>query len=202
MLNINEGLTQIEYGDEVYTLTPSFFNIDKLGSPRKIIDVYRALTLKNFNFINAYVAALEVIEACGGLPFELTGGLTYSFNKSKSMIIPGAIHHEEIIIIAEHLMMHAVSGTKEQVKESKDRKSSEAINEFDAAKYVLNATESLGMTNDEAWQLSMTKFARLSRAKYFILVDRGEIDYKPSSTDAQKLLERQKERLKARGKKQ
>ena len=172
---LSYGYTEIEYCGEIYRFTPSFKNIERIGSPKDIISVFEAVINAELAWYITLNAAVKVMQACCDkeIPVELTGesklsqwssNIIYAKPKSGMTI-------EQVRILACHLLAHGVVG-----KVKIDGSSGEAIKEFDVSEYVESAVTMLDVSHEEASNMSMTQFIKSVKAKY------PEIDKKDDET--------------------
>lgn len=188
MNNVADGYAVIKVGGRSFELTPSFFNISKIGSPKEIIEKFNLLS-GHKGHIEAFCAARDILEACGldGEP-ELIGWLTFSERKCKTMITQGILPIEHVMILARHCMMHGICGSRDQIDDAVERGKAKAITEFNAYDYVMVAIESLGMSQTEAWNLTMTSFSKYMDSKIKQMKARGEIEEKPDRKEVKSMM--------------
>lgn len=92
---------------------------------------------------------------------SLTG--YYDANASHIKWVPGRIGLGQVLVLARHLMMHGITGDVERRR----RKSGGSYNqEFNASEYAALAMAHLGLSETEAWNLTMTGFVAAMTAKY------------------------------------
>ena len=160
----NYGHAKIEWGEQVFNLSPSFVNIAKIGKPKEIIDTFKDFVATN-NLIMKFSIALNVLECCSDkeIPEKLTGGVKFSDKQQKFMIV-NPLHGEamihDIIILAEHCLIHGVCGKVESKSDGKP------MEEFDAYLYMELARIHLNLSLDDASKITMTEFIRLMDAKF------------------------------------
>ncbi|RDA68356.1 hypothetical protein DVH07_06555 [Hafnia paralvei] len=78
---------------------------------------------------------------------------------------PGAIVKSDIILIAQQLMQHGVIG-KANVRRLQRNETNEYSKEFKVIDYIIAARNHLGMSREEAANLTMTEFTLLIADKY------------------------------------
>lgn len=247
MLSETDGFVGIEIDGAAFELSPSFFNINKLGNPREIIKTFESvvsfdlnkvyrfkklslieeadeselkrltisflpLFTSNTTPVSSFIEALRVLKACGLDDAKVTGSIAYSEKNKCTVIVEGIIPYDEIFILAQHCLKHAICGNSKQIKKEKNKDGSK-IKEFNPNKFVISANGFLGMSFDEAWGLSMTKYINLANAKMEDMRARGELDEsKEQDPELDKMVlerhnaiiakneERRKNRLSKRGK--
>lgn len=134
-----------------YRFAPIFARTAAIGSPTDIVDTLVALYEGPHRW--QLVAARVVLHAyCDDDPSALCGHGLES----------GAMPDKELLLIARHLLQHALIGT-EDVRHSE---STPTTRGFDVAEYVAAAQVHLGLSATDAMQLTMTQFRRMMRLKY------------------------------------
>lgn len=164
-MNLADGYGAIEHGDDVYSVSPSFVNIAKIGKPSDIIRKAADVFQYEDDLIKAHLSAMDICEACG-VPRFLMGGVNISGWTGKAVIRPGEMEPRMVIVVAMHLIKHGITGVASSfVSSKKSPASSGFVSEFDPSEYIVIAKEFLDLTLEEAESLTMTKFLRLSGAK-------------------------------------
>ncbi|EOL8940726.1 DUF6246 family protein [Cronobacter dublinensis] len=188
---IGECLISVEGED--YFFRPSFVNMSRIGDPEEIVQVFYDLhndevtSLVNrgveaygyvpqwlINHIKitsygrkAFLASVVVLNACCN---KDAAPLTGVFHPSKSngrtfKIRKGALPESDMLLIAQSLITHGVIG-KAKVRKLQRHESGETSTEFRAVDYIVAAQAHFGMTEQEAGNLTMTKFQMLLATKY------------------------------------
>jgi hypothetical protein len=158
------GHTKIEWGEKEFILSPSFINIAKIGSPTEIIDIFKQF-ISSTHLVTKFSIALNVLKCCSEpeLPEALTGGVKFSKRQQKFMITQpshGIDMINDIIVLAEHCLIHGVCGKVERGSQG------EPATEFDAYSFMELARIHLEASVDDAAKMTMTEFARLMDAKF------------------------------------
>lgn len=168
------GEIGISHGDRDYLLRPSFRALSELDTPRGLVELFALVhggprshhLLAAFNRAETnrhFRACVDVISACSdddltpltGYPGERWGAWR-----------PGAMGRVEIVALAQSLLRHGMIGVLPPVPAAPGAPPPETSNEFNAAEYVALAVAHLGMSEADAWNLTMTSFAMYARAKY------------------------------------
>ncbi|WP_076747890.1 DUF6246 family protein, partial [Cronobacter sakazakii] len=115
----------------------------------------------------AFLASVVVLNACCD---KDAGPLTGVFHPSKGngrtfKIRKGALPESDMLLIAQSLITHGVIG-KAKVRKLQRHESGETSTEFRAVDYIVAAQAHFGMTEQEAGNLTMTKFQMLLATKY------------------------------------
>lgn len=166
------GEVGIEFEGRSYLLRPSLFSMTRIGSPSEIIEAAgillspepaQAHLLKLFRK-RRFETALNVVYACAG-DSDLTplfGGIVPT-GRGRLAYSPGAASMGEIVALARGLIRHGVVG---DVDAAPADGSGEYISEFKAETYVSSAVAHLGLSEREAWNLTMTSYIKIVKAKF------------------------------------
>jgi hypothetical protein len=176
-------------------LRPSFYAMTQLGDPARIVEVFADLHRQpqlvqsmpfdsdgakdqaarvNLSILRRHwrdmlFLSWEVMTACSDddlTPFIGEPGSRYGSYRL------GPVKPEVMLALAQSLMQHGVIGPMpkemadpEAVKEAK-QKAGNYTPEFDAMSFVSKAIAHLGMSEPEAWNLTLTGFAAHWEAKF------------------------------------
>ncbi len=165
------GEVGIEAGGRSYLLRPSLFSMSQIGKPADIIETTAMILadepeqpyiLKRFRK-ERFEHALTVIYACAGDQDlgDLVGGLVPT-GRGRIAYSPGLLPMGDIVAIAQGLIRHGILGDVEPVPGS----TGEALKEFKAAEFVAAAIAHLGMSESDAWNMTMTSFTQVMRSKF------------------------------------
>lgn len=150
------GFAAIYIDDIEYKLSPTFQNIDKIGTPKEIIET--VTSLYNCPSINwQYHRALGVVQTCcePKLPEKATGRFkVYDNGKLKLVNPPSSDFVSDIVVLASHCIKHGVIG----VTSDESSGDGEPMKEFDAYMYMGLAQEHLSKTREQAADMTMTEF--------------------------------------------
>ena len=180
------GHGEIKWGEQVYKLTPSFINIAKLGTPKEIIETFKHFIVER-NIVHKFNCALSIVRACCDreLPTSLTGDVKYSERQQRFLIVYPAHGYDmvnDIIVLAEHCLLHGVTGKVPQDDIDEDAKPME---EFDAYKYMELARIHLNMSVEESGNMTMTEWLRMMSAKF----PEQQKDDKPTKKQEKEMLD-------------
>lgn len=150
------GFGAIHIDDKQYEISPTFQNIDKLGTPKEIIETFTSFF--NCPSINwQYHRAVEILQACcePKLPDKVTGRFRVDERgKMKLINPPSADFMHDIIVLASHCLKYGVVG----VTDSESTEEGEPISEFDVYHFIGLACEHLGRTREQAADMTLTEF--------------------------------------------
>ncbi|WP_241030026.1 DUF6246 family protein, partial [Enterobacter cloacae] len=115
----------------------------------------------------AIMAAHAVLSACCEDDVgDLIGWMKPSKSRKRGfMWRKGIMSPQEMVIIAQSLMMHGVIG-KGNLRKLQRHESNEPTNEFRASDYIIAARNHFNISKEEAAQLTMTEFQMMLVAKY------------------------------------
>jgi len=158
------GFAAIYIDGVEYKLSPTFQNIDKLGTPEEIIETVKSLyNCPSFNW--QYHRALEVVQACcePKLPEKFTGRFkTLENGKIKLVNPPSADFIHDITVLALHCIKHGVMG----FTGGEGGGDGDPLKEFDAYFYMGLAQEHLSKTREQSADMTMTEFLMLWDIKF------------------------------------
>jgi hypothetical protein len=187
------GEIGIETGGRSYLLRPSLFSMTQIGTPAEIIQVCAVLMteepddpglLRVFRRLR-FDYALSVLYACAGDQDlgDLVGGLVPANSpapdlferpfrlselasiKAQPRYMAGTLPMESILAIARSLIRHGVMGNVEPTVDGKPQKG-DYLSEFKAVDYAATAMAHLGLSESQAWGMTMTTFIAAMRSKF------------------------------------
>jgi len=171
MINVTIGDVEIKWGDEVYQLHPSFFSMQRLGTPKELMLTaeFCITGLVNFerglNVLKAEISScMEMISACcdSNMPDELLG----YFDENGSYI-EGAIIMNDLLVLANHLVKYGINGEPSQYMIRRAQKHNKGQQtDFDPLAFVYSAIVHLGVSREEAWRMNMLEYQRAMEAKF------------------------------------
>lgn len=115
----------------------------------------------------AISAAMIVLTACCDRDATpLTGELVPGRTGRRAFVYrPGVMPVRDMVLIAQSLIQHGIIG-KAKVRKLQRHEGSNTSSEFNAFEYISAARTHLGMSREEAEQLTMTEFQMLLAAKF------------------------------------
>lgn len=160
------GEVGVSSGDFNIVFRPSLLAISRLGSPKQIIETFFNLTCPPWNRQQSraqFRAALNVLACCSVGELDDLDRLV-GYYGDRLLYRPGAMPLNDIVTIAQHLIRHGVSGVSPKGDEPMVK--GEPMREFDAAKFAAMAVAHLGMSESEAWSLTMTSLLSALHSKF------------------------------------
>lgn len=150
------GFGAIYIDDKQYKISPTFQNIDKLGSPAEIVETFKSFFgCPSINW--QYHRAVEILQACcePKLPEKATGRFrVYENGKMKLINPPSKDFMHDIIVLASHCLRYGIVG----VTDDEIQGEGEPITEFDVYHFMGLAQEHLGRTREQAADMTLTEF--------------------------------------------
>ncbi|AXF76051.1 DUF6246 family protein [Erwinia tracheiphila] len=187
------GECLITLGGRDYFFRPSFHAMSRIGEPQEIVQAFYHLhndkitpmvagAVAAYGYVpkwmgdyiatphfskQAFYAAMSVLSACceedvtpliGELRPGKTGKWTFVYRAGKMPL-------SDMVLIAQSLITHGIIG-KAKIRKLQRHEGGNATTEFNAFEYISAARTHLGMSRDEAENLTMTEFQLLLAAKY------------------------------------
>lgn len=188
-----QGLTHPDGREVVFR--PSLYAMSQLGTPKEIVELFAAIHERPYliesmpfdapgqiaaaevvnrkivrdHWLNMLFLSWQVMYACADVdptPFIGEPGTGYKSYR------PGLVDPEIMLVIARALLRHGLVGPvankpPEQLEaEAAEHQGKRGIVEFDALEYVSKAVTHLGMSEAEAWNMTITSFGAHWAAKY------------------------------------
>lgn len=182
MINTEVGELAVWVGTRRWLFRPSLLAMARLGTPEHIVHLYAAV---HGGFSSqAFLAAVEVLWACN--EDEDTGDLT-GYCRTYGKWVPGKLPPEDVHILARSLMVHGVTSSLPPERPAgapDDRK--RYTRGFQAAETAALAMAHLGLSERDAWNMTMTGVALAMRAKYH---DASKPTVEQQADDADETLE-------------
>ncbi|EFQ8851059.1 hypothetical protein H0F83_004436 [Salmonella enterica subsp. enterica serovar Kedougou] len=175
------GQAVIRAGGKELFLNPSFLAMSRIGTPEQIVDAFVKVhaghypkhriadpqILKAANarcFADMAAAAANVVRHCSEVDVAEVIG-SYSLSTTGRLIFkPGVLPVEDVIQLARHLILHGVMG--DQPPEEFESKKGEYSDKIDVRTFVYTAVAHLGMSEADAWNMTMTSFRAAMNAKF------------------------------------
>ena len=139
-------------------LRPSLAAIASLGDPREIVDVFARVMAGD------HMDSLGVVFACAEEDVSDLFGC-YEFRGDAIRYTPGLAPAAHVVPLAQCLMRHGVVGVAKPLPRRADAED-QYLTEFDAKEHAALAMAHLGLTEREAWNMTMTGLVAALRAKF------------------------------------
>ncbi|MGR7948826.1 DUF6246 family protein [Alcaligenes sp. RM2] len=134
--------------------------MSQLGEPREIVELFAAV----MGEAPSLVDALAVVLVCSGEDLSDLFGCV-SAEGDKLTYEPGQVGGDAVVLLARCLLKHGITGSLPELPRPADQEP-EYVQEFDARSHVAMAMAHLGVSEREAWQMTMTGLVGALRAKF------------------------------------
>ena len=166
------GEVGIEFEGRSYLLRPSLFSMTQIGSPTEIVEATALLMTPEPEEPQArklfrkqrFETALTVLYACSGEQDlgDLLGGMVPT-ESGRISYSPGRMPMSEIVLLARGLLRHGVVGDLEPTPRQGP---GDYVREFRAEEHVSIAMAHLGLSEREAWNMTLSALVKVMRAKF------------------------------------
>lgn len=160
MILTDIGEVGVHVGDRVHILRPSLYAMSQLGEPREIVELYAAVMGENPTLADS----LAVVFACSEDDLSEVFG-AWVEQGDKPHYQSGQVEPETIVLLARCLLKHGITGALPELPGPADQEP-EYAQEFDARAHVSMAMAHLGVSERDAWQMTMTSLVGALRAKF------------------------------------
>lgn len=164
MILTDIGEIGVHYKGNTYILRPSLYAMTQIGDKKEILLSY-AIVMSEFTDKKSkwrqFNEALAVINSCS----EVDLSEVFGYLNEKRKYVKKAANYTDVIAIARSLLKHGITGAQEPLK-NKEPDQSTYTNEFKASEHVSLAMAHLGITEKEAWNMTMTSLVGAMRAKF------------------------------------
>ena len=158
------GQFAVHINGEDFVFIPSFLNMTGIGTPTEIVEIFSIVfgVVDNVSEQLVIDVVNRVLTSCCDNDCSvITGYLRGDDNKLTE--VEGLLPIGDRIILAQHLLKHGLIGEAEPKSKKQDGDYSD---EFHAKKFVYMAVAHLGMSEADAWNMSMTAFQEAMEAKF------------------------------------
>ena len=193
MLLEKYGEFSFEYNGISWLGKPSFGRVAAIGTPKEIINTVKVIC-SPVRYHDTYREAFNLVRLCVDKPLPIEWQPKLFMSKSGAKTIPNYIDSDTqsfIISMARHCIVHAMNGKPKSAPESVGKQ--EEIAEFDPYEFIESAIELLGMTTEQAANLSMTEYIARIEAKPWYKEARKKEGGKLTVQQQKALLDEQRE---------
>ena len=176
MANTAIGEIGIQYSGQSFTLRPSLYNMQQIGTPTEIAETVQLVISAKCRMLEGLPPVLNELYACekvigccsdADIPADVFGQpelATLENGLSEIRWVDGVETFEAMIGVAQALITSGIAGApnadRVKVKKSNEQKP------FDPLEYIGVIIAHLGMSTAEAWQMTMIEFQRAFDAKF------------------------------------
>ncbi|WP_396180162.1 DUF6246 family protein [Flavobacterium sp.] len=176
MANTAIGEIGVHVDGQSYTLRPSLYNLQQIGTPEDIAETVQLVISAKCRMLEGLPPVMHELYACEKVicccsDKEFPAGI---FGKpevqqlpsglSETVWIDGAETFEAMVGIAQALMISGIAG--EPDADRVKHRSSKSQKPFDPLEYVGVIVAHLGLGLTDAWQMTMIEFQRAFDAKF------------------------------------
>lgn len=169
---LEAGELSISTATHDYLFRPSFAAMTSLGTPAEIVALFVALNSgPQINPIYPAESYRKWERSLIGMSYDVLTAccdedvtpLIGHVGSRYGTYVPGAMPVEHMPHLARSLMKHGITGN---VKLTGKPKADDYSQEFHAKDYVAAAIAHLGLSEDAAWNMTMTTFSAAMRSKF------------------------------------
>lgn len=181
MIHVRTGQFAVVVDGRRYEFNPCFAAMAKIGSDRELVEYFATVHggrypqrlpmdtyLRNRIMARCYgglvQTSIHVLKCCSECEIgPLLGECSFT-PSGKLRLKPGLIPISDVITLAQHCMYHGLigDGPEEDTGTTQD---GEYKPTFDILEYVYSAVAHLGLSESEAWNMTMTGYRAAVRAK-------------------------------------
>lgn len=186
------GEYRISLSDKSFFLKPSFRAMNEIGSGEEIVQMYVAVNGSDYvnmmkkiesttntwaaNYLTEKMlkpkfsvgmlsAACIIMQSCCDDDISVLIG-NWKCTKNGIKYSPALMPANDIIIIARSLMEHGIIGKSPLKVPLKQESKQNRTNKFNVAEYINSARAHLGVTREEAENLTMTEYQQIIKVKF------------------------------------
>lgn len=173
MLNVAIGDAAIEFEGREYILRPSFYSMQRIGSPEEIKDAAewcfsasQRIAAGQMLIRDELYACLHVLQSCCDLdiPHELFG--YYDTDEDEWVFVEGIEPVSNLVILANLMLNNGMNGKPSAFMMRRAKASKVNPSLFDPLEFVSSAVCHLGLSFDDAWKLTMIQLQRAIENKF------------------------------------
>ena len=173
MINVAIGDAAIEFEGREYILRPSFYSMQRIGSPEEIQDVAewcfsasQRIAAGQMLIRDELYACLHVLQSCCDLdiPHELFG--YYDADDDEWVFVEGIEPVNNLVILANLMLNNGMNGKPSAFMMRRAKTSKTKASLFDPLEFVSSAVCHLGLSFDDAWKLTMIQLQRAIENKF------------------------------------
>ncbi|WP_416413762.1 DUF6246 family protein [Pantoea sp. App145] len=155
------------FNDEATTLMHRAIKAYTAGNKVRLPEYVLTYLMSGILTRKAIMAAHLVLSACCDDDIsELIGWMKPGRTGRRAFVWrPGAIPLQNIVVLAQGLMLHGIIG-KAKIRKLQRHESNDTTPGFRATDYIMAARNHFGISRDEAENLTMTEFILMLNAKY------------------------------------
>ncbi|WP_159197849.1 DUF6246 family protein [Escherichia coli] len=181
MIHVRTGQFAVVVDGRRYEFNPCFAAMAKIGSDRELVEYFATVhggkypqrlptdpDLRNRIMARCYgelvQTSIHILKCCSDDETGPLLGECWFTPSGKLRLKPGIMPVDDVITLAQHCMYHGLigDGTEEDAGTTQD---GEYKPTFDVLEFVYSAVAHLGLSEAEAWNMTMTGYRAAVRAK-------------------------------------
>ncbi|ENQ0912828.1 hypothetical protein ACENW9_000801 [Escherichia coli] len=181
MIHIRTGQFAVNANGRRYVFNPCFAAMAKIGDDRQLVQYFATIhgskypsrlpadvDLRNRILARCYGEVLQtcihILNCCTEDEIGPLVGVCEFTPSGKLRLRPGMMPLEDVVTLARHCLFHGMIGDGPE-EASGEQPEGEYKPTFDVLDFVYSAVAHLGMSEDEAWAMTMTGYRAAIRAK-------------------------------------
>lgn len=164
MILTDIGEIGVHVNGVTYKLRPSLYAMSQLGTPTQIVETY-ALVMADVDDNKVkwlqFQDALFIVGVCCEQDIDDVFGYFNKSGKFARKLVP----EKDIIQLARCLLKHGITGAQKPLPKKADEEP-EYLTEFKASESVAIAMAHIGLSEEDAWNMTMTSLVSAMRAKF------------------------------------
>ncbi|EOJ7560210.1 DUF6246 family protein [Escherichia coli] len=182
MIHIKIGQCAVTVAGVKYVFTPSFAAMAKIANNMDLVQAFAIIhgskyparlpvdkDLRNRILARCYGEVVQtsvlVLKACADSDISHLTGECKITPSGKLKLRHGIIPVDDVITLAKHLLFHGLIGDGPENKAAEQPQEGDYTPAFDVLEYVYSAVAHLGLSESEAWNMTMTGYRAAVRAK-------------------------------------
>ncbi|MDZ8856232.1 DUF6246 family protein [Escherichia coli] len=182
MIHIKVGQCAVTVAGVRYVFTPSFAAMAKIENSIDLVQAFAIVhggkypnrlpvdpVLRNRIMARCYGEMVQtsvlVLKACADSDISHLTGECKITPSGKLKLRHGIIPVDDVITLAKHLLFHGLIGDGPENKAAEQPQEGDYTPAFDVLEYVYSAVAHLGLSESEAWNMTMTGYRAAVRAK-------------------------------------
>ncbi|ENB1339666.1 hypothetical protein ABHC03_000856 [Escherichia coli] len=181
MIHVRTGQFAAVVDGKRYVFNPCFAAMAKIGGDRELVQLFATIhgskypsrlpsdpDLRNRILARCYgeivQSSIHILKCCSDDDITALVGECRFTPAGKLRQKPGLMPTEDIITLAQHCMYHGLIGDGPE-EDSRENQEGEYKPTFNVLEFVYSAVAHLGLSESEAWAMTMTGYRAAVRAK-------------------------------------
>ncbi|MEA0049817.1 DUF6246 family protein [Escherichia coli] len=181
MIHVRTGQFAVVVDGRRYEFNPCFAAMAKIGSDRELVEYFATVhggryprrlpmdtDLRNRIMARCYgelvQTSIHILKCCSECEIGPLLGECWFTHSGKLRLKPGIMPVDDVITLAQHCMYHGLIGDEAE-EDAGTTRDGEYKPTFDVLEFVYSAVAHLGLSEAEAWNMTMTGYRAAVRAK-------------------------------------